>query len=152
MSQNGDGNENYKLLSDDSILDEIQLYNKQQSSTKSATTTNTNSYNENLNKIAKESANAKALLEKKSSSQKLSNSSTASNSKINNLSSDSKSLTATTTSLTTVSDEDLSISSMPTAMQPSMAKLMNELNTFKEKEKAYLEQISSLEDENEKFK
>jgi hypothetical protein len=127
------------------------LYNKQQSNTKSASTTNTNSYNENLNKMTKESANAKALFEKKSS-QKLPPSNTVSNSKTNNLSSDPKSLTATTTSLTTISDDDLSTSSMSTAAQPSLAKLTAELNLLKEKEKSHIEKISSLEDENEKFK
>ncbi|CAF0941569.1 unnamed protein product [Brachionus calyciflorus] len=102
-------NDSFKLLTDDSMLDDIQLFNKQGG--------NANSVNINRTKIQ-----TQKTFEKKSNS-----------------------LTSSVTSVTGISDDESSLN-------PSMSKLIAELNAMKEKEKSYQEQIRSLDEENKKFR
>ena len=57
----------------------------------------------------------------------------------------SNSLTSSVTSVTGLSDDE-------TSLNPSMAKLVAELNSMKEKEKYYQDQIKTLDEENKKFR
>lgn len=101
-------NESFKLLADDSMLDDINFLTKQNA-------------NNSVNGIRPKIQQTKSF-EKKSNS-----------------------LTSSVTSVTGLSDDD-------TSLNPSMAKLVTELNSMKEKEKSYLDQIRTLDEENKKFR
>jgi hypothetical protein len=118
----------FKLIGDDSnLLDDLQIFAKPLGNSSQKT------YKapESPVKIATNSNS----LEKKSSSN------------MNSISSVSPS---TVTSVTAISDDDLSTAS--NMSNSSVSKLINELNLMKEKEKSYLERISCLDEENQKFK
>ena len=117
-----------KLVNDDSsLLDDLQAFAKPPGSTSQK------SYKtpESPVKIATNNNS----LEKKSSS---------------NLNSINSVSPSTVTSVTAISDDDLSTAS--NLSNSSVSKLINELNLMKEKEKSYLEKISCLDEENQKFK
>ena len=118
----------FKLINDDSnLLDDLQAF------TKPLENTSQKSYQvpESPVKLA---TNGNSL-EKKSSS---------------NLNSINSVSPSTVTSVTAISDDDLSTAS--NLSNSSVSKLINELNLMKEKEKSYLEKISCLDEENQKFK
>lgn len=99
--------ESFKLLTDESMLDDVHLLNKSN---------------------ANNSVNSKSKVQMTKSVEKKCNS-----------------LTSSVTSVTGLSDDD-------TSLNPSMSKLIAELNSAREREKSYLEQIRSLNEENKKFR
>lgn len=121
--------DSFKLLSDDSMLDDMQLFNKQ-------------ALNRNQPNTMQKSRvpPIKIFNDKKGAILHSAMASLA-----------SPTPSSTVTSVTAISDDDLSVSSNFSSQQ-SMSKLLNELNSMKEKERGYLEQIRSLDEENKKFR
>lgn len=109
------------------MLDDIHIFNKQAVANKNAALTNG---------VKPKVAPIKIMQDKKATSL---------------ISSIASPTPSTATSVTAISDDDLSSSSTFSSNQ-SISKLMNELNAMKEREKGYLEQIRSLDEENKKFR
>lgn len=107
------------------MLDDIQIFAK---------------INANISKVAKAPPSLTQIIDKKSTS-----------SVPNVAKSIASPSPSTVTSVTAISDDDISTTSNSSSNQ-SMSKLINELNAMKEKEKSYLEKMTTLEEENEKFK
>ena len=143
-SHSSSSNDGLKLLTDDSILDDLQILSKNNITSTFSNKSNVPALNSHRPKSTL-SNNRPNMVEKRASNQTPQQFIQGQQGFL-----PSPPASSNVTSVTAISDDDSSASS--SSNNPSITKLMNELNAMKEKERSHLDQIQSLEEENNKFK